>query len=300
MEISANQNITVQRRTATRINGHVWDLINRRAGLSLTVTEEGGGRLLQMKLRERDIAYFQPELFAQIPKLLDKNRKDVNWEEVGLGGEKTWVAPQNSFGGGVPFLDLNLGKYNAQGIENGVALTSPICRETGLQIQREITLEDGAEGKFTIKAQVSNHSSRVKEAAPWSVFQLVKPATVNVGPLTGLPEAFKNEGAGIMPQGILRQISDNYYALALKAGGDMFKAGFHFIGADGSMEIRFTGGVSPVFLKIDFAVPDGTFPHGYRAELFDWQYFEAEFLGPLEQIAPGKSSEALVVHYHAY
>lgn len=68
---------------------------------------------------------FHPEVLPALPGLLALERAQVTWDKVGLGGERAWVAPQSSFSGGVPFLDLNLGEYTLSPTENGVVLTSP-------------------------------------------------------------------------------------------------------------------------------------------------------------------------------
>ncbi|MCX5750897.1 MAG: hypothetical protein NT099_04430 [Candidatus Saganbacteria bacterium] len=285
-------NITINPYCSSKWGGNIWEITDEEAGLKATVTETGG-RLISLEVDGQELVYSKAELFSKIPDVLQLDRKDVKWDQILLGGEKTWIAPQDLFGGKVPFLIPDLGHYTIEPIADGLKLTSEVCPETGLQVVRQICFGTDGPGTFRITAQLVNHSEQNKLVAPWSVFQLLAPANVTVGPLLKGPEEF--EGYTI-PSGVfIDSTRQGYYEMVLGATGQSFKVGFYFSGEQGGFNVSFPSGH---MLMESFAVPKGAYPHKGRAELyFGTGYFETEVLGPLEIVKQGKATQPLVVDY---
>src|SRR5437867_1559681 len=113
--------------------------------LAATLLPGLGGRVIAFEVAGRDLLWHDPRL-EQGPKALAKVARPVWW-----GGWKTWIAPQERWPGGraTPPRDLDEGKYTIEEAGEGrapsasrlVRLRSPICRETGLEIVREIGFE---------------------------------------------------------------------------------------------------------------------------------------------------------------
>lgn len=65
------------------------------------------------------------------------------------GGDKTWVAPQARWIDRVPFPDLDSGDCELELWPDGhhamARMTSPVCRETGMQVTRTLRIADGTE-----------------------------------------------------------------------------------------------------------------------------------------------------------
>jgi hypothetical protein len=293
--------VTVTTFSSTKWNGVVWEIRDKESNLTATVTERGG-RLISLQFDGQELVYSKAELFSKIPDVLRRERKDVGWDQILLGGEKTWIAPQSKFGGKVPFLVPDVGSYTVQQLPDGLKLTSQVCPETGLQVVREIRMGIAGPGTFQINASIINRGGEEQRVAPWSVFQLLAPAYVRVGPLVSDPEAFQDAGVGHIPVERVIESTDPAYAFfVLGRGGESFKAGFSFAeGGNGMMETTFGAGIGKgsIHLTQSFSVPAGPYPHKGRGELYyGGEYFETEVLNPLETLRPGQTSQSLQVNF---
>lgn len=67
------------------------------AGFRAVVTKHGG-RLMSMEVGPSAIEIIDShsDRFSAVPTVLAKPRSSVTWGDVGKGGGRTWVAPQNS------------------------------------------------------------------------------------------------------------------------------------------------------------------------------------------------------------
>jgi hypothetical protein len=295
--------ISVTPHIKSKWHSKVWQIRDSNAGVEAAVTKQGG-RLISLIVGGKELIPSRPELFHNLHNLVKKERRLVSWDEVNLSGETTWVAPQLSWGSGqVPYLMPNIGPYDVNEIEGGVALWSQLCPETELQIFRKIQMGLNGPGTILITAQVINNSAYRRFAAAWSVLQLISPATVRVGPLKSEPEVFSNESQGQIPNGVMQKTGQATYEFALDPSKGPFKVGFYFHGEQGSMEMLFPADSegTQVQLVESFSNPRGLYPHKGRGELYsDWRpYFEAEVLEPRELLQPGQRSSPLVINLAA-
>ena len=269
--------------------------------LNAVVTQEGG-RIISLGVQGVDIVDSKPALFPGASTLLLAERANVTWDKVGIGGERTWVAPQSGFGGGVPFLDLDLGMYAIEQDGTNLTLTSPKCRETGLQVIRKIMPGHVQEDTFSIEAQVINNSSGPRIASPWEILQTKVPMAVRVGPLAGAPVVFDEFGDPLKVDGFATQQRDGYWLLDFKRFPNipMFKIGFHFDNnksENGTILASYSNGTGgAVQILESFKLLEGPFPHKGQAELFYnpfGNYIEIEVLGNSQTLQPNQKSEVL-------
>src|SRR6266508_4383066 len=120
----------------------------KRDPLELVLVPEIGGRIMGLLWRGHDLFFTQPEREGQIPDLAPAGDVREAKRTLGFplwGGDKTWLAPQGRWTDGAPFLDLDSGSWalrvNRFEADLGVVeMTSPVCRETGVQITRTVTV----------------------------------------------------------------------------------------------------------------------------------------------------------------
>jgi hypothetical protein len=91
------------------------------------------------------------------------------------GGNKTWLAPQESWLAAQPPLDLECGVYEAHRDAGAILLSSPVCRETGLRVRRRVSLVGDA---VVIEHSLENPSSAPVTRGIWSVTQWLRPFDV--------------------------------------------------------------------------------------------------------------------------
>ena len=283
----------------SRFHCQTWEMTDS-SRLAATVTSRGG-RIISLQKNGQELVYSNPRLFAELAKSSHlPERQTTTWPEVLIGGEKTWIAPQKLFNGGVPFIAPDLGEYAVTQIANqGLILESPVCPETGLRVVREITFGHQP-GTLVVSAHLVNYSTKTQDCAPWSVFQLLLPADVTVGPINQPPFAFPTEGRGLIPAEVVQGVKEHYAEIMLREQGEIFKMALPFYRSMGRFDVAFPQSNSetrPAHLHLTFRNPkEATYPHHTRGELFQGaDYFETEVLGPLESVNPDGRTNSLTL-----
>lgn len=153
--------------------------------LTLILVPQVGGRIMGLRWQDHDLYWINQNLAG---KPLDVNSiKNPSVDKVSTGfllwgGDKTWLAPQNRWNAELPFLDLDSGSYQLNILEHSpervaIAMTSPICRETGVQITRIVEL-GVAENSWKVTHKIKNCSDRHLNWGIWSNTMLCRPANV--------------------------------------------------------------------------------------------------------------------------
>jgi hypothetical protein len=281
-----------------RSGGYAYKISSKASSI---IVSECGGRILSIEHRGEEIAWSNPAHFRRIPEILQKgktSRDNVTWEDVNtLGGGKIQIAPQELYEGKVPFLEPHLGMFTSWPIDGGVNLTSPVCRESKLQIVEKIRMTGPS--TFEIQACLINRSKAPVVAAPWLVFQLRLPAVVGLQHLTEAPEAFKVFGEDL-PDGVLGSLGRHSFFLSLDPDGKMFKAGYNFSSKGTKARQNITAYFPNENTGLSFEADNitGKFPHGYRGETFGCaDYFEQELLARDRYIRFGQMSDVLKVKF---
>lgn len=274
----------------------------RGAQFALALVPEVGGRIFGVEWRGQQLGFANPDLAGRVENVAALADVRARKRELGLvlwGGDKTWLAPQSHWTDGAPFLDLDSGAY-AVAIEAApagsaeVRLTSPVCRESGMQIERLIRVAPGEPG-WRVTHQLRNCSSAKVAWAPWIVAMYRRPAQVFLPTRadSAYPEGVKTypeEGESSDIRGeVVARVGD--LARIDCSGNRRFK-----FGTDAALGTAFAVLEVPGHGRVGIRKQVPTFhprpyAHGCVAEVFNseqYPYFELEMHGPVAELAPGE------------
>ena len=289
-----------------------WDSWHLSQGpLEIVVVPQVGGRIMGMRWRGHDLAFTHQKLegiIEDVSKVSDvRSRK----REIGFrfwGGEKTWLAPQPRWNDNLPFYDLDSGQYAFHVIHHRqdsatVQMISPVCRETGVQITRTITLiRESTE--WTVTHSIENHSSQEISWGIWDVAMIQRPGKVYVS--TSPSSIFPNGVKTYTEEGESSQVRDQVVgelgslAVITCTEPKKFKYGVDGDQTDtGTSENGWMLGILDVaglglvgYRKSVKVFGDQAYGHGCVAEVFNsdvYPYFEMEIHGPLVTLKPQES-----------
>ncbi len=285
--------------------------------LALVLVPQIGGRVMSMQWRGHDLSFTQPERRGLLEDVTTVSDVRARKRELGFplwGGEKTWLAPQPRWVDALPFYDLDSGAYT-MAVEAGprcvgVRMTSPVCRESGMQITRTVTMTAGST-EWSVKHQFLNASKGEAQWGVWDVSMMLRPGRVYLpthpeSPYSDGIKTFTEEGESA---GLRERVLDVWPGLGVisceKPG--KFKYGVeahdHMAGSVnlgwmlGIMDVTGLGLVAyrkqiPLFAGQPYG-------HGCFAEVFNsdaYPYFEMETHGPLVRLQPGGSFELTERH----
>ncbi len=271
--------------------------------VSLVIAPEIGGRVISLCLDGVEVMFTHEEVRGKVidPRKFDNVRQakaDLGW--LHYGGYKTWLAPQRHWTEGLPFLDLDSGSYAVDRRESpdgeAVRLTSPVCRETGMQLTREISLLPT--GGVRVKQGMVNLSDKPVNWGLWDVTQVAGPglAVLPVADSSKFERgvlAYANEGRSpeIMDQFV--EPGPGYVIVrcnqteSFKYGTDS-RAGW-ILGLLDRGQDRWLA-----YLKTFPCLPGAPYPHQADVEVYDSDtlpYFELEGHSPMCELSPGESVE---------
>ena len=267
--------------------------------VSLMVAPEAGGRIISLTLDNVEALFSMPELRGRRTDLsgvtdVRAKKRELGW--LHYGGYKTWLAPQERWTDGLPFLDLDssIYDYGIQDTGRGpvLHLESPVCRETGMQLARDIFLSP--DGTVVVQHSMTNRSDEVATWGLWDVTQVQGPG-VAVLPLAqesrfeaGV-KGYPNEGRSLTVMSKYVKTTNGNVAIIcrqrepFKYGTDSM-AGW-IVGLLDRGEDSWLG-----LLKMFDSTPGASYPHEVTAEVYDsgtYPYFELEVHSPLITLLPG-------------
>lgn len=209
------------------------------------------------------------------------------------GGEKTWLAPQRDWGD-CPYADLDHGEYGLE-IERSedtvkLILTSPVCRETQLQIIRTITCV-GNKPYMDIEQKLMNHGLGPVTKGLWQVTMLNRDGIVDIpdGSVAIRAEQqvpmLNAENASIArePDGWRVNIHDQL----------RYKLGFMTDAGQTTARYRAANGKCYSLMKSYPVTPDQAYPHQTVVEVYnasDYPYYELEVHSPAYTLQPGENA----------
>ncbi|MEI7998761.1 MAG: hypothetical protein WCH62_04570 [Candidatus Omnitrophota bacterium] len=148
--------------------------------ISVGITPSIGGRIMSLLFQGQELLFVDERHKAET---FDPNL----WNDLAIakkflgfrvwGGDKTWVAPQDSWFLGIPPLDLDAAPYTLSFQNHEVMMKSPICRETGLQIYRRICITDN---QVVLTEELYNRTSNPLQKGLWNVTQVKKPCCFEI------------------------------------------------------------------------------------------------------------------------
>ena len=174
---------SVTLRQETYLGWSAWQI--RKGPLELVLVPQVGGRIMRLAWQGEDLIFTHPDFRGRVEPVAQVEDVHAAKQRIGFrlwGGEKTWLAPQGRWTDGVPFVDLDSGAYTVDILADTaeqvcVRMTSPVCRETGVQIVRTVTAQ-GERACVKVAHELVNTSSRPVEWGLWSVSQFLKPACI--------------------------------------------------------------------------------------------------------------------------
>ena len=271
--------------------------------LELLVVPQVGGRVMGMRWHGHELAFTQPERHGYVEQLSDVQNIHTKKRAIGFplwGGDKTWLAPQDRWTDGVPFLDLDSGAYDLH-VEQAdservmLRMTSPVCRETGVQITRTLTVIAGT-AEWQVKHHLSNASQEEIEWGPWAVSMVLKPGKVYLprNPHSVFPngvKTFTGEGESIH---VRKSVVSELGTLAVIRCEEPHAFKFGVDGREGWMlGIVEIPGQGLVGYRTQVPAPAMcSYGHGCTAEVYNsdrYPYLEMEMHGPLVRLKPGES-----------
>jgi hypothetical protein len=269
--------------------------------VSLIIAPEIGGRIISLKLDGEETFFSLPELRGKRFPIQDAQdirarKKELGW--LHYGGYKTWLSPQARWTEGLPFLDLDSGSYEYEISETHgnpvVKLHSPVCRETGIQFTRTLSMDDA--GRVTLRQGMTNRSSKEVEWGLWDVTQVCGPgqAMLPTNPASrfhGGVKAYKTEGRS--PEIINRYVRrEKNVAIVSCHQMEPFKYGTDSTEGWILGLLDKYGDRLLAYLKWFETEPEGIYPHEAVVEVYDsgtLPYFEIEVHSPLKRLSPGTS-----------
>jgi hypothetical protein len=258
-----------------------------------------------MLWRGHNLSFTQPEREGHVETLSAIQDLHAKKREMGFalwGGDKTWLAPQTRWTDGVPFLDLDSGPYELMIEQDGpevvvVRMTGPICRETGIQITRTVTMSSET-GKWIVTHRLFNAGSNETQWGVWDVNMVLKPGHVYLprGAGSRYPQGvktFTEEGESVHVRDTVVSELENIAVIrctdrkAFKFGVDA-QEGWML----GVLEVAGLGLVG--YRKQVPVYRDKPYGHGCTAEVYNsdrYPYFEMEIHGPVVSLKPRESFE---------
>jgi hypothetical protein len=258
-----------------------------------------------MNWRGHDLCFTLPDREGQVEDVLSVQDVHAKKREMGFplwGGDKTWLSPQTRWTDGVPFLDLDSGAYDLTVERDGtdavvVRMTSQVCRETGIQITRTVTVSSGSQ-EWIVTHQLINRSSSEVQWGVWDVNMVLKSGKVYLPKNTDSPypdgvKTFDEEGESIQVRGKAVGKLGNL-AVIHCADTKAFKFGVD--AQEGWMlGILDVAGLGLVGYRKQVPVyRDKLYGHGCIAEIYNsdrYPYFEMEIHGPVVSLQPGEIFE---------
>jgi len=269
---------------------------------ALALVPDVGGRIMGVEWHGQQLAFANPDLAGwteQVAAVADVRARKRALGLVLWGGDKTWLAPQTRWTDEAPFLDLDCGAYEAS-IESApgsteVRLTSPVCRESGMQIERRIRVASDTPG-WQVTHELRNGSSGTVAWAPWIVAMYRRPALVFLP--TRADSAYPDGVKTYAEEGESRDIRSRVVTPApdgvrIDCTGDRrFKFGTDAAVGTALAVLDLAGNGRVGIRKHVPTFHPRPYAHGCVAEVFNsaqYPYFELELHGPVVELGPGES-----------
>lgn len=267
-----------------------WSCFKWTAGpLTLTILPSLGGRIISLSYHNQELLFTDSMHHGET---IDVASHDVIAlkKQLGFrlwGGDKTWVAPQANWISETPPIDLDAGAYQLMTDKGEVVLTSPVCRETGLQITRRIKLQEGV---IHLSETLLNASMTLRACGVWNVTQIPRPCTIEIPVNSATIRSYHHEDK-TLPEAPALEVHD--YQVTIKCTDNrLFKYGG--MPSEGTIIIvtPHHNGQCIRWTKVFELTPQAYYAHHSAVEVFNssgHDYAEAEIHSPLQVLKPNES-----------
>jgi len=267
--------------------------------LTLVVVPQVGGRIMGVLWKGQELSFVNPDCQGRvldIASVADIHRAKQQFGFLLWGGDKTWLAPQGRWTDSDPFLDLDSGTYemSVDPVTSAVTMISPVCRETGVQIERTVSVGANAD-TWTVASRLTNTSGQPVRWAPWDVDMMLRPATVFMptSSTSVFPQGvktFDNEGESASVRDDVVRFVDDIAVISCK---EAVKFKYGVDAEEGRILAVFEpAGMGPVgYRKTVPTYHPQPYGHGCVLEIFNsslYPYIEMEVHGPVIDLQPGQ------------
>ncbi len=258
-----------------------------RGDVALGFLPELGGRIISLKFRDEELLYM-PEAVEQpdMSKVADVTVFKQTFGFKVFGGDKTWVAPEWEWGQKVPALDLDAGVYTVEETQGVVVMTSPVCRETGLQIIRRVGFSEN--GDVFLVETLRNAALYPITKGVWNVTQVRRPFEVYLPAGKDELRSYHYDDPTLPDPGI-DVIHQNNWSIIPCHGDTCFKFGAML--REGRVAVmKDLAHGKLVWARVFDISLDKPYAHRSMVEVFNSlqeNYGEVEVHSPLATIAPG-------------
>jgi hypothetical protein len=254
--------------------------------LVVTVLPDLGGRIISLQFQGQELLFTQEEHEGEIFNLAAIDDLQHYKKTLGFrlwGGDKTWISPQSAWQAGIPPLDLDAGHYEYRALPNGVKMKSPLCRETGLQVERLVIVQD--ENTLVVSETVWNRNPHAVQRGIWDVTQLLQPAQVTFAAHRWAIKVYPEEGDSVAMKS--RCVQEGGLGVVI-ACEDAVKFKYGGTPSDGRVITRFLGERQGIVFERHYAVtPGAQYAHDCAVEVYnsaDYPYLEVEVHAPFVEI----------------
>jgi hypothetical protein len=259
--------------------------------ISLGLVPDLGGRIMSLQFRGQELLYgsvdgarefsFLPE--GHIPDLASLKRA---FGFQIFGGDKTWVAPESMWLEKIPPLDLDAGRYTFEQKENAVVMTSPVCRETGLQVVRQVGFLEGED--IALVETLRNKTDHPVTRSIWNVTQIARPFDVFIPAAPDAMRSYHLKDTTLPDPEIVPFEKDGWAVIPCRNDVCFKFGGLVRKGRVAVVKEAPQGAV--VFARVFDIAPGKTYAHDSMVEVFNssrYPYGEVEVHAPLTVIPPG-------------
>lgn len=267
--------------------------------LTLILVPQVGGRIMSVLWKGQEMSFVNPKCQGRvldIASVADIHHAKKQFGFLLWGGDKTWLAPQDRWTDSDPFLDLDSGVYemSVDPMTSAVTMISPVCRETGIKIERTVSVGANAD-TWTVASRVINASDHPVRWAPWDVDMMLRPATVFMptSPTSAFPQGVKT----FDNEGMSKSVRDNVVGfvddIAVVSCKEAVKFKYGVDADEGQiLAVLEPDGMGPVgYCKTVPTFHPQPYGHGCVLEIFNsslYPYIEMEVHGPVTDLQPGE------------
>lgn len=278
--------MTLQQKDIYGWKGYLWES----GDISVGIVPQLGGRIMSYKFRGEELFFVQQEHSGET---FDLSQLAVKKKEFGFrvwGGDKTWIAPENMWVDKIPPLDLDAGNYTFSFDEkkHQVAMVSPVCRETGLRITREVQFGEG--NRFVLTETVKNESRSTITRGTWNVTQLLRPFEICFPCARKDVRLYDDAAYQNCPLDSYLREEDRSIMISCR-DAEHFK--FGALLREGKITARRQGEKATLVMSKTFPIlANAKYAHASHAEVYNsprYPYCEIEVHSPLLTLGPGQA-----------